>query len=84
MRSYFPNNTRFTFVSDEYNGTGVDPKGDARPFVPVRYRSLQEAQLENGKSRIFNGVHWEYDDTEGQALGVNIARFTVNNAFQRR
>ena len=84
MRSYFPNNTRFTFVSDEYNGTGVDPKGDARPFVPVRYRSLQEAQLENGKSRIFNGVHWEYDDTEGQALGVNIARFTINNAFERR
>lgn len=84
MRSYFPNNTRFTFVSDEYNGLGVDPKGDARPFVPVRYRTLLEAQQENGKSRIFNGVHWEYDDTEGQALGVNITRFTLNNAFQRR
>jgi membrane-associated phospholipid phosphatase len=84
MRSYFPNNTRFTFVSDEYNGTGIDPKGDPRPFVPVRYRSLSEAQTDNGRSRINNGVHWEYDDTEGQALGVNITRFTLNNAFQRR
>jgi membrane-associated phospholipid phosphatase len=84
MRSYFPNNTRFTFVSDEYNGTGVDPKGDPRPFVPVRFRSLQQAQDENGQSRIYNGVHWEYDNTEGQTLGVNIARFTLNNAFQRR
>jgi hypothetical protein len=84
LRNLYANNTRFTFVSDEYNGTGVDPKGAPRPFVPVRYRSLQEAQEENGRSRVFNGVHWEWDDTEGQNLGVNIVRFTVNNAFQRR
>ena len=84
MRAFFPNNTRFTFVSDEYNSTGIDPKGDPRPFVPVRFRSLQQAQEENGQSRIYNGVHWEYDNTEGQTLGVNIARFTLNNAFQRR
>jgi membrane-associated phospholipid phosphatase len=84
MRAFFPNNTRFTFVSDEYNGTGVDPKGDARPFVPVRYRSFQEAQEENGQSRIYNGVHWQYDNTGGQAMGVNIARFTIANAFQKR
>jgi hypothetical protein len=84
LRNFYPNNTRFTFVSDEYNGAVVDPKGVQRPFVPVRYRSLQEAQDENGQSRIFNGVHWEWDNTEGQNLGVNIVRFTVNNAFQRR
>jgi membrane-associated phospholipid phosphatase len=84
MRAFFPNNTRFTFVSDEYNGTGIDPKGDPRPFVPVRFRSLQQAQDENGQSRIYNGVHWEYDNTEGQRLGENIARFTISNAFQRR
>jgi membrane-associated phospholipid phosphatase len=83
MRAFFPNNTRFTFVSDEYNGTGVDPKGDPRPFVPVRFRSLQQAQEENGQSRIYNGVHWEYDNTEGQRLGVNIAKFTLANAFTK-
>ncbi len=83
MRDLFPNNTRFTFVSDEYNGTGVDPKGDPRPFVPVRYRSLQEAQEENGQSRVYNGVHWQYDNTTGQNLGVKIARYTIANAFQR-
>ncbi len=84
LRDLFPNSTAFTFVSDEYNGTGVDPKGAPRPYVPVRYRSLLEAQEENGQSRIYNGVHWEWDNTEGQSLGVNIVRFTVNNAFQRR
>lgn len=86
LRAFFPNNTRFTFVSDEYNGFGEDVKSGepVRAFVPVRYRSFQEAQEENGDSRIANGVHWEWDDTEGQTMGVNIARFTIANAFQRR
>ena len=83
LLNYFPNNTRFTFTSDEYNGLGVDPKGAARPLVPVRYRTLLEAQRENGRSRVFNGVHWEWDDTEGQTLGANIARYTIANAFTR-
>jgi hypothetical protein len=86
LRGYFPNNTPFTFVSDEYNGTGTEVKSGepARAFVPVRYRSFLQAQRENGDSRIANGVHWEWDDTDGQNLGVNIVRFTVANAFQRR
>jgi PAP2 superfamily len=84
LASVFGNNTRFTFTSDEYNGTGVDPKGDPRPLVPVRYRTLNEAQVENGRSRVFNGVHWEPDDTEGQVLGTNIVRYTLANAFKRR
>jgi PAP2 superfamily len=91
LSSVFGNTVRFTFVSDEYNGTGFDPKLDAdenpeqiRPRVPVRYRSLLEAQQENGRSRVFNGVHWEPDDTEGQNLGTSIVRFTLANKFRRR
>ncbi len=88
LTSYFGNNTRFTFISDEYNGAGIDPKlpagNQVRPLVPVRYRTLLEAQQENGRSRVFNGVHWEPDDTEGQTLGTKIVRFTLANAFQRR
>jgi membrane-associated phospholipid phosphatase len=83
LTSYFGNNTRFTFVSDEYDGISVDPKGDPRPLVPVRYRSLLEAQKENGRSRVFNGVHWEPDDTEGQNLGTNITRYTLATQFRR-
>ena len=84
MRSFFPNNTRFTFTSDEYNGTGLDPNGTPRPLVPVRYLSFQQAQEENGQSRIYNGVHWQYDNTGGQSMGVNIGNFTLANSLQRR
>ncbi|NJO13728.1 MAG: hypothetical protein HC870_00185 [Rhizobiales bacterium] len=91
LTSVFGNSVRFTFVSDEYNGLGVDLKlGEAdtpesiRPFVPVRYRSLLEAQQENGRSRVFNGVHWEPDDTEGQRLGTQIVNFTLTQKFKLR
>ena len=90
VASVLGNSVRFTFVSDEYNGVGFDPRNgglsvdNIRPFVPVRYRSLLEAQEENGRSRVFNGVHWEPDDTEGQKLGTQIVNFTLATKFRRR
>jgi hypothetical protein len=86
LRESFGNNTAFTFVSDEYNGEGVDPffPNIPRPFVPVRFETLTEAQLDNGISRIYNGVHWDFDNTAGQALGLGVARFLLDDtgAFQ--
>lgn len=95
LRENFGDNTPFTFISDEYNGEGTDPfdadnipdeDGTPRPLVPVRFSSFTEAQLENGQSRVFNGVHWQFDNTEGQIQGVNIARNLLDNndAFQRK
>jgi len=87
MREFFGNRTSFTFVSDEFNGRGVDPfTGTTRPLVPVRFRTLTQAQLENGRSRVFNGVHWDFDNLIGQEIGVKIAQFLLNDprAFQRR
>ncbi|MFM9827783.1 MAG: hypothetical protein ACKVOB_03435 [Sphingomonas sp.] len=83
LRIFFPDNTRFTFVSDEYNGAGVDPFGTPRPLVPVRFRSFQQAQEENGRSRVYNGVHWTWDDTQGQNIGVSIGQYLQANAFKR-
>lgn len=95
LRENFGDNTPFTFISDEYNGEGEDPfdennipdeAGTPRPLVPVRFANFTEAQIENGRSRVFNGVHWNFDDFEGQAQGVNVARNLIENAtaFQRR
>ena len=86
LREFFGDNTAFTFVSDEYNGEGVDPffPNIPRPFVPVRFETLTEAQLDNGISRIYNGVHWDFDNTAGQDMGLSIARFLLDStaAFQ--
>lgn len=84
MRQFFGEETRFTFISDEYNGEGVDPLGVPRPLVPVRFQNLAEAQRLNGLSRIYNGVHWLWDDTAGQNMGESVAQHVVfeEEAFQ--
>lgn len=77
----------FTFVSDEYDGTGDDPfmPGTPRPLVPVRFDSYTAAQLENGQSRIFNGVHWQFDNGTGQTIGIQVAEAVQSiDAFQPR
>ncbi|WDI32698.1 vanadium-dependent haloperoxidase [Hyphococcus flavus] len=83
--SFFGDDVAFSFTSDEYNGEGVDPfNGAPRPLVPVLYDNLSDMQIENGLSRVYNGVHWSYDNLQGQVLGTNIAQHILNDveAFQ--
>jgi hypothetical protein len=72
----------FTFVSDEFNGVTRDNKGDVRPLVSRRFASLSEAEEENGQSRIYLGIHWAFDKTEGIAQGQRIANYVFKHAFR--
>jgi len=45
---------------------------------------LSQAEEENGRSRIYPGIHWSFDKTEGIAQGRKVARFVARNAFARR
>jgi hypothetical protein len=84
-RGFMPNNTAFTFVSEEYDGQGTDPvDGSVRPLVPVRYRNLRQAEIENGRSRVFNGVHWQIDSDVGIDQGESTAKFARSTLFRRR
>lgn len=84
-RAFMPDRTAFTYVSQEYDGVSVDPvDGSVRPLVPVRYRTLTEAELENGRSRVFNGVHWQADSTVGEMQGRQTVRYADRTLFQRR
>ena len=71
----------FTFVSDEFNGVTEDHNGIVRPLAPRSYRSLSEAEEENGQSRIYLGIHWAFDKTEGIAQGRRVAEYVFANAF---
>jgi hypothetical protein len=74
----------FTFTSDEYNGSTLDNDGQARPLHPRSFPSLSQAEEENGQSRIYLGIHWSFDKTEGIAQGRQVARHVVGNAFRQR
>jgi PAP2 superfamily len=73
----------FTFVSDEFNGETLDNEGQPRPLVPRRFSSLSQAEEENGQSRIYLGIHWAYDKTQGIALGQRVADLVFRRAFAR-
>ncbi len=72
----------FTFVSDEMNGETHDNQGNVRPLVTRRFNSLSEAEEENGHSRVYLGIHWSFDKTEGIAQGRQVANYVFRNALQ--
>jgi vanadium chloroperoxidase len=76
-------NIDFDFVSDEYDGRNIDPRPngaggrDPRPHVTRRYANLWSAIVDNSISRVYLGVHWEFDgitkrkaDDSGDEFGV--------------
>jgi len=80
-RFYGTDRIRFTFVSDEFNGITKDNSGNVRPLLPRRFRTLSQAEEENGQSRIYLGIHWTFDKTEGIAQGRQVANHVFDNTF---
>ena len=72
----------FTFVSDEFNGVTKDNSGIARPVVERRFSSLSQAEEENGRSRIYLGIHWAFDATEGVKQGNRVADYVFKNMLR--
>ena len=74
----------FTFVSDEFNGTTKGNDGNIRPYMPRFFTTLSQAEEENGQSRIYLGIHWHFDKTEGIAQGQRVADYVYAHAFRSR
>jgi hypothetical protein len=81
---YGTDNIPFTFVSDEFNGTTIDNQGNTRPLIPRSFATLSQAEEENGQSRIYLGIHWSFDKTEGIVQGRRVADYVFKNAFTPR
>ncbi|TWT44659.1 PAP2 superfamily protein [Phycisphaerae bacterium RAS1] len=79
---YGTDDIAFTFVSDEFNGVTEDNEGNARPLKPRSFASFSQAEEENGQSRIYLGIHWSFDKTEGIAMGNHVGAYVFENMFQ--
>ncbi len=83
VRRLYGDGIAFTFVSDEWNGITRDNDGRIRPLRPRSFSSLSQAEEENGQSRIYLGVHWQFDITEGTAMGRKVADYVVERGLVR-
>ena len=81
---YGTDDVAFTFMSDEFNGVTLDNQGNVRPSRSRSFSSLSQAEEENGQSRIYLGVHWAYDKTEGIAQGRKVGSYVFGKAFTPR
>ncbi|MFC4309265.1 chloroperoxidase [Steroidobacter flavus] len=82
-RFYGTDDIAFTFVSDEYNGVTRDNQGEPRIWHPRSFQSLSQAEEENGQSRIYLGIHWAFDKSEGISQGEQIADYVFDRIYRR-
>lgn len=81
-RFYGTDDIEFTFVSDEYNGITLDNLGVARRLHARKFKSLSQAEEENGQSRIYLGIHWSFDKSEGITQGQLIADYVFDRVYR--
>lgn len=79
-RFYGTDKISFTLVSDEWNGVTRDNEGWVRPWKPRTFSSLSQAELENGTSRVYLGVHWQFN-LEGIEQGNGIANYVFDHGL---
>jgi hypothetical protein len=81
-RFYGRDDIAFTFVSDEYNGSTRDNEGNMRRLHPRSFKSFSQAEEENAQSRIYLGIHWAFDATEGITQGERIGDYVFDRLYQ--
>lgn len=74
MRNYFnTDNVSFTLSTEDPNALGVERK----------FNSFSSAALENGRSRIYLGVHFQWDGDHGYFSGTGIGDYIFSNLLRK-
>ena len=69
---------RFEFVSDEFDGRNRDPRNQRpRDLFTLSYDSLWQAMVDNSLSRVYLGVHWQFDGITTRRPGTDEDIFGV-------
>ncbi len=84
LRHYWPDHTAFRFVSDEFNGHNFNIYGRLLPRHPLTFASFSEAEHANAESRIYLGIHWQFDADRGITEGNQVGNWVIEHAFQAK
>jgi hypothetical protein len=72
-------------VLAEFFGTDAVPfvsTSDALPGVTRSFGSFRAAAEEAGMSRIYGGIHWPFDNTEGLKCGREVGEYVARNLLR--
>jgi hypothetical protein len=72
-------------VLQSYFGTdkfSFDVRSDEVPGVVRHFSHFSDAAKENGQSRIYLGIHWQFDNQYGLATGKKVADFVLSQAMK--
>src|SRR5262249_896879 len=58
--------------------------GNVRPVVTRHFDTLSQAIEENGQSRIYLGIHWTFDKTNGIDQGTRIADYIFGHTLRAK
>lgn len=79
LANLYGDDYEFQLISDELNGHNTDSQGNHRPAVIRQFTSFSQAAQENGRSRIYLGIHWQFDADMGIAAGKAVADYVFAN-----
>ncbi|NJR47601.1 MAG: vanadium-dependent haloperoxidase [Hyellaceae cyanobacterium CSU_1_1] len=81
-RFYGKDDIPFTLSSDEFNGVNLGMDGKPRPKRQRSFKSFTEALQENARSRIYLGIHYQFDAYAGSDAGIKIANYVYGNILR--
>ena len=78
LSSLFGSNVHFATTADGHNGFTQRPLADQQ-VVTRSFESFAQAADEAGQSRIYGGIHFQFDNTIGLATGRAIGTYVIGN-----
>ena len=61
---------------------GFEIRSEEMPGQLRSFESFSEAAAENGRSRVYLGIHWSFDDTIARQVGSDVADEIAREHFQ--
>lgn len=78
---YGTNDIEVEFRSQEFDGETEDDANLIRPCLVQKFETLSQMTAQCAASRVFNGVHWSFDGSEGAKMGEKIADYIFTKSI---
>ncbi len=79
LANLYGDDYKFQLISDELNGRNTDSDGHHRPAAKRQFTSFSQAARENARSRIYLGIHWQFDADMGIDAGDAVADYVCDH-----